>query len=75
MDDNWIEIIRRLIEEAEIPLYIIAKKCKCTPTCIQNYLHGRSTPNKTKRSTIYQGLKQYRQIIDEIIDIQTETED
>ena len=66
---NEIEQLKSLLDSngPAVPLYVLARYCNCTSASIQNYIRGRSTPNGTKRLSIQEGLRAYKETIDTII--------
>ena len=61
-----IEIIERLLKEAEVNIITLANYFDCVPASIRNYLLG-GKPNKTKIQNIRKGLIEYKKLINEII--------
>ena len=62
-----IEQLRRLINEANVQINVLAQLCHCAPTTIYNYARGTSIPNGTKLLNIREGLKKYKELINSII--------
>jgi len=62
-----IEMLRRLIDEANVQANVLAQLCNCAPSTIANYARGRALPNGSKRLAIQEGLKKYKELINNII--------
>ena len=60
-------MLKRLAAEAKVPIAVLAELCHCTGPCITNYTHDRSLPNGTKVIAIREGLKKYKELINDII--------
>ena len=63
-----LEILKKLIKEANVRKDVLARLCNCTPASIQNYIQGRSIPSGTKLLSIREGLKNYKALINSIIE-------
>lgn len=66
---NEIEELKHLLDlnGPAVPLYILARYCHCTGASIQNYISGRSIPTGSKLIGIKDGLRAYKQTINQII--------
>ena len=62
-----VNIMRRLVKEAHIPIVVLADICGCSHTCIANYINGKTLPNGTKSVAIKEGLEKYKELINDII--------
>lgn len=62
-----VEILKRLIYEANVQINVLAQICQCSPSAIANYAKGSSLPTGTKQIAIKEGLKKYKELINEII--------
>lgn len=59
--------LKDLIEKAGVPMVIMAEKCKCSPKSIKNYITGDFAPNGTRLMAIREALKEYKDLINQII--------
>lgn len=62
-----IEQLKRLINEANVQINVLAQLCHCAPTTIYNYARNISIPNGSKLLAIREGLRKYKELINEII--------
>lgn len=66
---NEIDTLKYLLDPSgpAVPLNVLARLCHCTGVTIQNYIHGRSIPTGTKMMGIKEGLRKYKEMINNII--------
>lgn len=62
-----IEMLRRLIQEANVQANVLAQLCHCSPSAIANYVRGTSLPTGAKLIGIKEGLRKYKEMINNII--------
>jgi transcriptional regulator with XRE-family HTH domain len=62
-----IRKLRLLIEQANVQTNVLGQLCGCSPSAITKYIRGISSPSGTKLLMIREGLKKYKEMIDEII--------
>ena len=43
-----IEILKRLVNEANVQLNVLARLCNCSPSGLANYIRGVSLPTGSK---------------------------
>lgn len=63
-----IEILRRLTEEMNISVSALARFCHCSPSAMANYVRGVSLPTGAKLIGIKEGLRKYKEMINQIIE-------
>lgn len=63
-----LEILRRLVYEANVQTNVLAKFCQCSPSAMANYIKGINLPSGSKLIAIKEGLKKYREMVNQIID-------
>ena len=62
-----LEVLRRLVNEANVQINVLAKFCQCSPSAMANYIRGINLPNGSRLIAIKEGLKKYREMINQII--------
>lgn len=62
-----VEILKRLVSEANVQVNILARLCNCSQSGMSKYLHDECIPGGLKLLSIREGLKKYKEMIDEII--------
>lgn len=62
-----VEELKRLVSEAFVRQDVLARFCQCSPASIQNYIRGTSTPNGSRTIAIKEGLRKYKEMINQII--------
>ena len=63
-----VEELRRLVNEALVRQDLLARLCQCSPASIQNYIHGTSLPSGSRMIAIKEGLRKYKEMINQIIE-------
>lgn len=59
--------LKRLVEECNVQLNVLAQFCKCTPSSIANYIKGTSLPTGARLIAIQEGLTKLKEMINDII--------
>lgn len=62
-----LEILRRLVNEANVQTNVLAKLCNCSVSAMANYIKGINMPSGSRIIAIREGLKKYREMVDNII--------
>lgn len=62
-----LEVLRRLANEANVQINVLAKFCQCSPSAMANYIRGTNLPNGSRLIAIKEGLKKYKEMINQII--------
>ena len=62
-----LEMLKRLIYEANVQTNVLAQFCNCSPASLTNYIRGTYLPNGSRLMAIREGLKKYKEMIDNII--------
>ena len=62
-----LEILKRLVNEGHVQLNVLAEMCHCSVGSIFNYINGVSMPSGSKILNLREGLKQYKEMINNII--------
>ena len=64
---NEIQILKRLVSEANVQINVLSKFCDCSFSAISKYIHDESIPSEKKNLLIKEGLKKYKELINDII--------
>lgn len=56
----------QMLFEFGIPIQILARECRCSPSSIRNYIAGTALPSGSKQIAIKDGLKRFTDMIIEI---------
>ncbi len=59
--------LKDLIEKTGVPIVFMAQLCQCSPKSIKNYITGDFAPNGTRLMAIREALKQYKELVNQII--------
>ena len=62
-----LEILRRLVYEANVQTNVLAKFCQCSPSAMANYIKGINLPSGSRLIAIKQGLRKYKEMVNQII--------
>lgn len=62
-----VEKLKRLVSEANIQVNVLAQLCNCSQSGMSKYIRGECVPGGLKLLAIRNGLKKYKEMIDEII--------
>ena len=53
----------QMLFEFGIPIQILARECRCSPSSIRNYIAGTALPSGSKQIAIKDGLKHFTDMI------------
>ena len=62
-----VDILKQLVFEANVQINVLAKLCNCSPSAIANYIRGTNLPTGSKQLSIKEGIRKYKELIDQII--------
>ena len=62
-----IKMLKRLVNEANVQINVLTNLCHCSPSAIANYIRGTNLPSGSKLIAIKEGLRKYKEMINQII--------